>query len=40
MFLGLTDPDKLVRSGSVLPFSHKCVEQTEIVSEQDFNTKF
>jgi hypothetical protein len=32
MFLGLPDPDPLVKCGSgILPFSHKGVERTEII---------
>jgi hypothetical protein len=35
MFFGLLDPDSLVRCTDPdpdLPFSHKCVQQTEIMS--------
>jgi hypothetical protein len=31
MFLGFPDPDPLVRDTDPAPFSHKCVERTEIM---------
>jgi hypothetical protein len=43
MFLGLQDPDPLVRDRDpdrILPFSHKGVERTEIMlAKQNFYTK-
>jgi hypothetical protein len=50
MFLGLPDPDPLVIGTDpdltpalygTFPFSHKCVERTEIMlAKENFNTKY
>jgi hypothetical protein len=44
MFLGIPDPDPLVREAGPVPtpdpfFSHKCVERTEVMLENKILSK-